>query len=206
MNKNRGEDLFEFKFLDKRVQRTKSDLYKALFELLEHQKYIQIRIKDIVEIAGCSRGVFYTHYKKKEDLLEEIITYLFNEAKKSQRIAYENNSNLDVEKLIDEPIYMLTHFKKYGKYYQILLRENINGPFGIQLTNKMINTYLNDFEMELQDGHEEEINNTLNKYYAYGLMGLIIEWIMNDFPKEPEVFSKELVEVFKYSLGKIQIR
>lgn len=206
MNEKRGGNLFEFKFLDKRVQRTKSDLYNAFFELLEHQKYIQITIKDIVEIAGCSRGVFYTHYKKKEDLLEEIIIYLFNEAKKSQRIAYENNSNLDVEKLIDEPIYMLLHFKKYGKYYQILLRENINGPFGIQLTNKMINTYLSDFEMELQDGHEEEINNTLNKYYAYGLMGLIIEWIMNDFPKEPEAFSKELVEIFKYSLGKIQIK
>ncbi|WP_158582939.1 TetR/AcrR family transcriptional regulator [Lysinibacillus yapensis] len=198
--------MFEFNFLDKRVQRTKSDLYNAFFELLRHRKYDHITIKDIVEVAGYSRGVFYKHYKKKEDLLNEIIEYLFREARKAQREPYKDLESIDVKKLINEPIYLLRHFKKFGFCYQLLLNENINGPFSLQLSQEMMSTYLNDFKMMLLDDYENSINGTLNKYYAYGLMGLIIEWIIEDFPKEPEDFSDELVRVFKYSLGKIQIK
>lgn len=197
--------MFEFKFLDKRVQRTKSDLYNAFFELLKQRKYEQITVKDIVELAGYSRGVFYTHYKHKEELLDEIIDYLFHEAKKAQRVPYENTDSINIKELVNEPIYMLTHFKEYGEYYQILLRENIKGPFSIQLTNEMITTYLMDFKMDLPS-KDKTINDMLNRYYAYGLMGLIIEWILDNFPKEPEEFSSELVKVFQYSLGKIYIK
>ena len=46
----------------------------------------------------------------------------------------------------------------------------------------------------------------LNKYYSYGLMGLILDWVITDFPTEPEEFSKELIKIFKYSLGTIWIK
>lgn len=198
--------MFIFQFLDKRVQRTKSDLYNALFELLKQQKYEQITVKDIVAEAGYSRGVFYTHYKHKEDLLNEVIDYLFKEAKKAQRTSYQHSKVIDVKKLVNEPVFILKHFKEYGPYYQILLKENINGPFNIQLTNMIIDTYLSDFEMEPPQEQDPTINNMLNRYYAYGLMGLIIDWIMTGFKTEPDVFSEELIKVFNYSLNKIQIK
>ena len=197
--------MFIFQFLDKRVQRTKSDLYNALFDLLKERKYEQISVKDIVNAAGYSRGVFYTHYKQKDDLLDEVIDYLFREAKKAQRTSYRHSKFIDIKDLVNEPVFILTHFKEYGTYYQLLLKENIKGPFSIQLTNTIIEAYLADFEME-QSEQDRAINNMLNRYYAYGLMGLIIEWIMADFPTEPQVFSDELVKVFKYSLEKIQIK
>lgn len=197
--------MFIFQFLDKRVQRTKSDLYNALFDLLKERKYEQISVKDIVNAAGYSRGVFYTHYKQKDDLLDEVIDYLFREAKKAQRTSYKHSKFIDIKDLVNEPVFILTHFKEYGTYYQLLLKGNIKGPFSIQLTNTIIEAYLADFEME-QSEQDLAINNMLNRYYAYGLMGLIIEWIMADFPTEPQVFSDELVKVFKYSLEKIQIK
>ncbi|QGS68321.1 hypothetical protein CV093_06130 [Oceanobacillus sp. 143] len=48
--------------------------------------------------------------------------------------------------------------------------------------------------------------NLLNKYYGYGLIGLILDWINADFPIKPEEFSKELIKIFKFSLGAIQIK
>lgn len=198
--------MFEFQYLDKRVQRTKTNLYSALFELLKVKKFEQITIKDIVDGAGYSRGVFYSHYKYKEELLNEIVAYLFKEAKRAQRTSYADSKFIDIQGLVNEPIYILQHFKKYGEYYQILLKENINGPFSIQLTSSIIDTYLEDFKMEYVNEEDEKVENMLNRYFAHGLMGLIIEWVIADFPTEPQEFSDELVKVFKYRLSKIHIK
>ena len=195
-----------FEYLDKRVQRTKIDLYNALFELLKQKKYEQITIKDIIEFAGYSRGTFYIHYKQKDDLLNEIINYLFKEASKAQRSSYINEDSIDVQRLENEPIFILKHFKEYGDYYKILLGETIQIDFSLKLTNLFINMYLDDFEMQDTDDKNGINKNLINKFQAYGLTGLILDWVIADFPTEPEDFSKELVKMFKYSLGTIQIK
>ena len=196
----------EYQFLDKRIQRTKRDLYNALFELLIQKKYEQITIKDIIDQAGYSRGTFYSHYKKKDDMLYEIIDTLFDEASKAQRSSYIKEVSLDVQRLDNEPIFILTHFKQYGDWYKILLGENIQIDFRDKLTNMFVDLYLEDFDFqETTDG--SGINKQLlNKYYSYGLMGLILDWVIADFPVEPEEFSVELVKIFKYSLGTIRIQ
>ena len=196
----------EYRFLDKRIQRTKRDLYNALFELLVQKKYEQITIKDIIGQAGYSRGTFYSHYKKKDDLLYEIVDTLFDKASKAQRSSYIKEVALDVQRLDNEPIFILTHFKQYGDWYKILLGENIQIDFRDKLTNMFVDLYLEDFDFqETTDGCG--INKQLlNKYYSYGLMGLILDWVIADFPVEPEEFSVELVKIFKYSLGTIRIQ
>lgn len=198
--------MVEFQYLDKRVQRTKLDFYNALLELLKQKKYEQITIKDIINVAGYSRGTFYTHYKQKDDLLNEIIRFLFNEASKAQRSSYINEDSIDVQRLENEPIFILRHFKQYGNYYKILLGENIRIDFRDKLTNMFVNLYLEDFEMQDTTNGNNIDKDLLNKYYAYGLIGLILDWVIADFPTEPEEFSKELVKMFKYSLGTIQIK
>ncbi|MCG7344873.1 TetR/AcrR family transcriptional regulator [Sporosarcina sp. ACRSL] len=197
--------MVEFQYLDKRVQRTKINLYKALLELLEQKKYEQITIKDIIDFAGYSRGTFYIHYKQKDDLLNEIIDYLFNEAIKAQRSSYINEDSINIQKLDNEPIFIIKHFQQYGKYYKILLGENLQIDFSRKLTNLFVNLYLEDFEMQDPTDENAIDKNLINKYYAYGLIGLIMEWVIADCPTEPEVFSEELVKIFKYSLGTIQI-
>lgn len=198
--------MVEFQYLDKRVQRTKLDFYNALLELLKQKKYEQITIKEIINFAGYSRGTFYIHYKQKDDLLNEIIRFLFDEASKAQRSSYINEDSIDVQRLENEPIFILRHFKQYSNYYKILLGENIRIDFRDKLTNMFVNLYLEDFEMQdTTDGNNID-KNLLNKYYAYGLIGLILDWVIADFPTEPEEFSKELVKMFKYSLGTIQIK
>ncbi|AXI08460.1 hypothetical protein CUC15_05800 [Oceanobacillus zhaokaii] len=197
--------MVEFQFLDNRVKRTKRDFYNALFELLKEKKYEQITIKDIIDYAGYSRGTFYNHYKEKDDLLNEIIHSLFEEASKAQRSSYINERSINVQTLGNEPIFILRHFKQYGKYYKILLGENIQIDFHQKLTNMFVNLYLEDFDMKHPpDGNIDK--NLLNKYYGYGLIGLILDWINADFPIKPEEFSKELIKIFKFSLGAIQIK
>ena len=198
--------MIEFEYLDKRVRRTKLDFYNAFIELLKQKKYEQITVKNIIDLAGYSRGSFYNHYKEKDDLLNEIIDSLFHEASIAQRTSYINEDSIDVLSLENEAIFILKHFKEYRNYYQTLLGENIRIDFRGQLSNQVVAIFLEDFDMEDTTKGKNLDKDLLNKYYGYGLIGVILDWIIADFPTEPEDFSKELGKIFKYSHGTTQIK
>jgi AcrR family transcriptional regulator len=54
---------------DRRVQRTRELLQKALIELIGERGYDAITIQDIVDHANVGRTTFYLHYTSKDDLL-----------------------------------------------------------------------------------------------------------------------------------------
>jgi AcrR family transcriptional regulator len=53
---------------DRRVQRTRELLQKALIELISERGYDAITIQDIVNRANIGRTTFYLHYTSKDDL------------------------------------------------------------------------------------------------------------------------------------------
>lgn len=54
---------------DRRVERTKRQLKKALGELLSERGYDEVTVQDIVDRADVGRSTFYAHFESKEDLL-----------------------------------------------------------------------------------------------------------------------------------------
>ena len=57
---------------DKRITKTKRALKSALLELLTTQAFDVISITELCKIANVSRITFYTHYKDKFALLDDI--------------------------------------------------------------------------------------------------------------------------------------
>ena len=53
---------------DRRVQRTRELLRKALIELISERGYSVITIQDIVDHANVGRTTFYVHYGNKDEL------------------------------------------------------------------------------------------------------------------------------------------
>ena len=53
---------------DRRVQRTRELLQKALIELITERGYDAITIQDIVDRANIGRTTFYLHYNSKDEL------------------------------------------------------------------------------------------------------------------------------------------
>lgn len=53
---------------DRRVQRTRELLQKALIELVGERSYNAITIQEIVDRANLARATFYVHYNSKDDL------------------------------------------------------------------------------------------------------------------------------------------
>jgi AcrR family transcriptional regulator len=196
----------DFQFLDKRVQRTKMDFYKALFNLLKQKSFSAITIKELIESARYSRGTFYAHYTSKEELLQEVIDILFKEMRIAYRGSYKNDDLINIDELVDEPDKFLYHFKEHAFFYQTLLGNNISINFRSLLTDEIIQLYLDDFEIEGL-GNDSTVDNELfNRYSAYGLSGLIIEWIINDFPDSPKEFSLKLVTLFRFSMEHVKLK
>lgn len=191
----------DFQYLDRRVQRTKLDVYDAFFELLKEKKYEQITIKDMIERAGYSRATFYSHYKKKDDLLHEIIDFLFRELKKVYRQPYVGKKTIEVQYMVNEPIYTLQHLQEYRRYYQGLLGGNIQIDFSERMKQVIIQLYKDDFD--LTNGAMN--NDVMNRYTAYGIIGLIVDWIIADFPIEIEEFSKLLVQALQFPIQTVRI-
>lgn len=53
---------------DRRIQRTRDLLQKALMDLMRQRGYEAITIQDIADRANVSRTTFYVHYTSKDDL------------------------------------------------------------------------------------------------------------------------------------------
>lgn len=54
--------------IDRRVQRTRGRLQKALIELIDECGYEAITVQDIVDRANVGRTTFYLHYSNKDEL------------------------------------------------------------------------------------------------------------------------------------------
>ncbi len=54
--------------IDRRVERTRELLQKALIELITERGYDAITIQDIVDRANVGRTTFYLHYNSKDEL------------------------------------------------------------------------------------------------------------------------------------------
>jgi len=64
---------------DRRVQRTRELLQKALIELIGERGYDAITIQDIVDRANVGRTTFYLHYSSKDDLFLSCHETIVNE-------------------------------------------------------------------------------------------------------------------------------
>lgn len=75
---------------DFRSERTKEKIIKSFITLLGSKGYEKIAINEIAAMANINRVTFYTHYKDKESLLNDIIDRLQSDLSKK---AYENQKN-----------------------------------------------------------------------------------------------------------------
>ena len=75
----------------KQAKETKRRLYEAAIALIQAKGFNGINIKDITDLAGVSKGTFYTHFDSKEDL----ILYTFTQSDEFYEEAYEKVKDLD---------------------------------------------------------------------------------------------------------------
>ena len=77
---------------DKRITKTKRALKSALLKLLTTQAFDVISITELCKIANVSRITFYTHYKDKFALLDDIFNDMLIIGKEGYHRRQEENN------------------------------------------------------------------------------------------------------------------
>lgn len=73
---------------DSRIKHSKQNRDKIILaakKLVFEKGYDKISVSEITKKAGVSKGSFYIHYHTKDDLIQDIINFTFDDAR--------NNSN-----------------------------------------------------------------------------------------------------------------
>lgn len=184
--------------LDRRIRKTKQALKKALIDLMKQKNIDSITITDIVNKADCNRGTFYFHYKNKGNLVTEIINEMISGLKKAFRSPYKNLNSVDLTILSPSTIVLFDYILENANFYKLVLNSNVLPGF----QDKMIKTIINLMKKDLifvTANSQLNINCDLFiTYRAYGIYGLILEWVNSNFIETTTFMSQQLIGILDF--------
>lgn len=183
--------------VDRRINKTREAINKALIELMSEKNFKNITINDISEKANLNRGTLYLHYSDKYDLLEKCIKDHLSNMLKFCTLSKPGEERLNV---INSPLPMFQYFEEHFLFYSSMLSNK-----GITCFQEQMNFMVkNEITERLKTG---EINQGDNKevvvqYMASAFVGVVEWWIKNNMPLSPQIMAQQLWDIFdkNYSL------
>ncbi|MBM4763326.1 TetR/AcrR family transcriptional regulator [Bacillus sp. B15-48] len=191
---------------DKRVKRTKETLKTVLLSLMEKKDFHSITITEIVKAADFNRGTFYAHYQQKEDLLDELVNDMFTKMAEAYRNPYQHLSVLDLNDIPTHSIIFFDHFYEHKKFYHVMLKSGTTFNFHEKLRNKLEQLLKEDFDLPISELDSNIEFRMFVTFRVHGLIGLILEWIENDFPDSPSYMGEQLIHILKLFTPKYYVK
>ncbi|WP_264737795.1 TetR/AcrR family transcriptional regulator [Cytobacillus firmus] len=191
---------------DKRVKRTKEKFREVLLSLLEEKSLREITITEIVKASDFNRGTFYAHYEKKEDLLDEIIEDIFEKMTEAFRKPYLHLSVIDFNKIPSNSIIFFDHFLENKKFYQLMLRPTTTYNFHEKMTRRLDKLFREEFEFLTTEIDPAIDIGLFSTYRIHGIIGLILEWVENDFAQSSSYMGDQLIHIMTFYTPKINIK
>ncbi|RHW34015.1 TetR/AcrR family transcriptional regulator [Lysinibacillus yapensis] len=183
--------LKKYKYLDKRIIKTKRLLKNSFLQLLQEEEFEDISITSIVERARISRVTFYNHYDNKENLLNEIIDDVITDFVNAYREPYQTLKNFSIKDVKTTSLRVFDHVYRNATFYKAIVHSYLLTFFSSQLTLAIKKLGETDFRVS-----DSKINHDLyTTYLAYAIPGLIIEWVKDGMKYSPIYMSEQLMSI-----------
>lgn len=171
--------------MDKRKEaniRVKSNITKALFDLMHQKSFSDITVSELIRTAGVARVSFYRNYDSKEDVL---LTLMEDVLEQFRHTIDCNEADFYTHQNIRRSF---VYFKKYGNFVLDLYRFG----YGSLLLGK-----LNQFHEEIAGTMP---NSSIEKYQLYMYMGALfntaIMWLQNGAKEDEDDMTNLIVSIF----------
>lgn len=151
----------------------------ALYELLSKKELSKITIEDITKTAGVGRVTYFRHFSSKEEALQFKISRLWNKYCDMHNITTRNRFDINNATAFFDFNYEIKDYFKI--LYQAGLETIVFNVFRDILIPKDIHS---------KNWYRE-------KFYSYGLYGLLDGWIQKDFLETPEQMAKMILEIMQ---------
>lgn len=175
--------------MDKRVMKTKKQIYEGLLNMLEEKSFEEIKISEVCKIANINRSTFYSHFKDKYDLFDSLMkdsqAKLMTELEKQKEFTNLKSYYMEIIKIL------LNHIEEEKEVYKTIM---IHNRYSIVL-DMIQNTILDHLSKKMA----EEIKGRKTKippdftaaFYLGGIVNIGMGWILN-----PKNITQE--EIYQY--------
>ena len=167
---------------------TKRLMKDALLELMEQQDLASISVTAICKTADVHRSTFYCYYTDPADLLSEIEQDFLDKIPSPPEILDQQNQQTLLEATED----FFDFIRDNKKTIRILFGNSFGNNFTARMVDHLCSGYV-----PVGDDVDELTSRYTQLYIANGTVGMLREWVNNDFP----VSNKRLAEMM-YSLSR----
>ena len=167
------------KKVDRRTQRTKHQLGRALVELVEEKRFDDITVQEVIDRADVGRSTFYTHFRDKEDLFrkdwEKFLDFL------AEQIDWDKAGKESFMPIV----FLFSHLQDVQTFYKgLVLSRKTDGVFksGTEYLSQKIEAALTR-----RVKHKPSIPvPILSNYLASEMFMLLMWWLDQNMPYPPQ--------------------
>jgi AcrR family transcriptional regulator len=179
---------------DRRVQKTRQILQKAIVELIVEKGFESIKVQDILDKANVGRSTFYAHYQDKEELLHscfEGLHTIFEQHAINLSEGSRDSSNFEM--LTDFTLALFKYAEQNCQLFKALLKQQ---DFS-ELINDSLFDYLNDsLEKRISREKNHRIpSEIITHYFISAFLGTLKWWINKDMPCTAEEIDNHFIQL-----------
>lgn len=176
---------------DRRIQRTRESLQKALIELISERGYDAITIQDIVGRANIGRTTFYLHYSNKDELLMSCHEAIVSEFHFGPLYPRSREALLSPE----APLEMILAYRHLA-HARTLLYRIFQGKDSLLILRRIRDWSAREIEASLRATFAEADSaipvDVLANYLAGAQIALVQWWLENPHTHTPENLAQTL--------------
>ena len=186
------------KATDRRVQRTRRLLHKALMSLILEQKYEDITVQNILDHADIGRSTFYLHFQDKDELLFSGFHYLESFLESAQ-VTSTTSLAKSYERIIGFSLPMFQHALEYRRVNRALLGSNAEVVVRRCIHSVLAGIVSREVKLELQSRKRSNgpVSPELLSHFLVSTFVSVLTWWLNSKspvpPKEIDVAYRYLV-------------
>ena len=158
---------------NQRVRITKLLMKEALLKLLQQKPITGISVTAVCKTADIHRSTFYKYYTDPADLLREIEQDFLDRIPALPETLDEKN----VKQLLEENAAFFEFVKANKEAFQILFDDSSGSIFAKRLVELLCSSYI-----PVPEDTDEQAAHFLRIYITNGTVGMLREWINEDFP------------------------
>lgn len=170
---------------DRRIQRTRAALQKAVIELILEKGYEALTVKEIAERADVNHATFYLHYKNKEQLLE--ITLGETIEALAQQLEQDKRCCIDSKQAI---VQIFDHVACHANIYRVLLSMNGGVHSIVTQTRNHIASIVKRQLLTLAPYPGGIPYDVIAQHTAGALLAVVSWWLENDMAYSPNIIAE----------------
>jgi AcrR family transcriptional regulator len=192
----------ETRKVDRRVQRTRQALRKALVELIQEKGYDAISVEEITQRANLGRATFYLHYKDKDDiLLEEFSEKVSDQVRLISEIPAafwapdQVFNELDQNNKLILPMQLIfKHAAENAEFYRVMLRGESTKRIADRINAIVIASYNEVLRSKFPNKpaliYQEIPLDILAVYFSGALLSCLSWWLEQDPMPKTELITR----------------